>query len=185
MALRTFFDDDFREHAEDPAALKNGIEAERDAVALLREQFAAEASEENRARLGRHLQRLSEYLRLDGAYDEALGLKDEAIETWRVLGRNKAYFLSRLQRAIIVLDAGSVDEAVGTLEGLLEALDDETRIFYEDFVREAYARGLWHAGRRREACRQMERVLDMRAARGHSGHVEDTRARLERMRSGI
>src|SRR5690606_655295 len=115
-ALRTFFDDDFREHAEDPAALKNGIEGERDAVAHLREQYEAEASEENHARLGRHLQRLSEYLRLDGAHTEALALKDEAIEIWRVLGRNKAYFLSRLQRAIIVLDAGQVDEAVATFE---------------------------------------------------------------------
>ncbi|RAL20277.1 hypothetical protein DL240_18025 [Lujinxingia litoralis] len=144
-------------------------------VAALRQLYAKEPGPLNASHLGRALQQRSLALRLQERYDEARQNKDEAIAIWRELGRAKATFLCRLQRALIDHQQGAYARAAETLEALEAELDAGCAV-YTDQLAEARARCYHALGRRSDALAQIARALQVRQQRGNPRHIEATLA---------
>ncbi len=158
MRLQTRVDARFCEQPVDAQKLRRAIREQRDELRTLRERLRGEPSELERTRLGRTLNRLSRYLRLDDACQEAGELCREAIDIWEALGRERAAYLARLRLAAIEMRAGRLDEAHRRADRLVDEASDPPYGIYRDFALEL--RGRIHA-RRNEIDRALE---DLRAA---------------------
>jgi tetratricopeptide (TPR) repeat protein len=182
MRIATTTTKTMREAPAEPEALSEAIEAERRTIAHLRERLAGRHDEVDETNLGRSLQRISEYLRLAQAFDEAFAAKDEAIEIWRKYGRKKAILLASFQRAVILHYAEHHEQALEEMTRLIDSLDDETGM-YRDVFLEARARCLWEMGCSEDAHRDLAIVLDIRERRGKAQPIESTRELIARMSS--
>ena len=174
MRLATHFDDRLRERADSEEALRGAIAEQRRDLEAIRARLADAPGELERSRLGRTLNRLSEYLHLAGEYDEACELCEEAIATWRDLGRDRAMFLARLRRADIAMAAGDLEEALDETDALVDAAGDEPFAIYRDFALELRGRVRANLGEVDDAVADLERAYERRADEGRDRLADRT-----------
>ena len=182
MQVRTYVDQELRVRPDSESELEGAIEKERETVTSLRRDVDAEPSELNKSHLGRELNRLADHLFLADELEEATQLKEEALDIWRDLDRQKAAFLSRLNLAEFHFEAGHHGRAFDILEMLLDQSASGDTEVYRDFVREVYGRCAFRAGRIDEALEALEDALDIRRERGNDQQVEQTEHMLEIVR---
>lgn len=179
MHVKTHFDSDLRRRADDPDILRQALAKEPVTVEAMRRLVAEDPSELNLSHLGREASRLADHLLLAGKPDEALPLKEEAVEIWRRLGRRKAEFLARLRAAEIVFELGRREQALEALGELLGEAQAPPVDIYRDFVLEARGRLLARRGMPEEARRDLQKALELRRERGSQKQVEETEQLLE------
>ncbi len=172
MRIETRLDDNLRECPVDSARLRQAVQESSTELSHLRSQ--TDASTLSTTRLGRRLQRHGRYRRLQGRFDDALSLKDEACKIWSDCERRKAHFLCQLQKSVILFEARRIEAALDAAEMLETRLDDETAV-YRDMVAEALGKCHFGGGDRRRAVEYLEEALDIRLQRGNERHIERTR----------
>lgn len=181
-AIQTHIDENFIERPDEPDVLEAAVERQTKTLENLQRRYDESPTEALHADVGRALQRLSEWKRLQGDYQEALRLKDEAITVWAALGREKARTLTQLQKAETQHLAGDKDAAYTRFEFLIPRLkSNEELSVYLDFAYEWLARALMRDGRVSEALDAMSQCLLVREQRGNPEQLEHTRALVERM----
>lgn len=186
MAITTHIDETYIERADDPEALAAGIERQTKTLENLQRRFEEGPTDELRADVGRALGRLSEWKRLAGDYDEAIRLKDAAIEVWAALGREKARTLTQLQKAETQHLMGDTENAYKRFEFLLARLKaNEELSVYLDFAYEWMARALMRDGRVDDALDAMSKCLLLREQRGNAAQLAQTRELVERMAHAV
>lgn len=181
-AVKTKVGDDFIDHVVDAPDFETSIARQEKTVANLRKSFEANPTELLQADLGRAVQRLSEWYRWQGRYDESLPLKDEAIGIWAELKRERARTLVQLQKALTLHLAGDKESAYTRFELLFPRVTGREELQnYLDFAYEW--RGLCYArdGRIDEALSDLRCALSLRKERGNQGHVEETQSIVERL----
>ncbi len=181
--MRTELDERLRERwisADDGAA---DLEAAR--VELQRRQAEDDGSAVAASHVGRAHQRLSEACRFSGLLDDALTHKDAALEIWRASNKQRATFLVRLQRALVLAelgDARAADEMAELQDQMVG--DPDLEPYYTDFWLEYEAcRLLWEgdgAGAEQRLLEALRFRVDHRAARA----VEWTEEALRKLRGG-
>ena len=182
MRLPTHFDDRLRERADSEEALRQAIDEQRRDLEAIRARLADAPEQLERSRLGRTLNRLSEYLQLAGECGEACELCDEASAVWRDLGRDRAVFLARLRRADVAVAAGDLDDALDEADALVDAAGDEPFAIYRDFALELRGRVRANLGEVDAAIEDLERARERRADEGRDRLVERTERLLALIR---
>jgi tetratricopeptide (TPR) repeat protein len=182
MAVTKFVDENFIERAEDAEGLVASIARQELTLVNLRRRFEENPTDTLNADIGRAIQRLSEWKRLAGDYQEALALKDEAIAVWAALGREKARTLTQLQKAETQHLAGDPESAYKRFELLIPRLTSiEEFSLYLDFAYEWLARCQIRDGLVLEALDSMSQCLVIREERGNASQLAYTRELVERM----
>lgn len=185
MRLETYVDETFCEQPCCEQTLREAIRSQRDDLETLRETLREDPSELERTRLGRTLNRLSTYLRLDDDCDEAREYCEEAIDIWRDLGRDRATFLARLRRAAIDVRRGRFDEAERQVDDLVDEAADDPFTVYRDFALELRGRLHARAGRAEQATDDLDRALEFRRNDDRDRLVQQTRRLLELARRDL
>lgn len=181
MRLTTHYDDQLFERPDDPDQLREAIAAEREDLANLRAALQAESNELDRTRLGRTLNRLCDYLRLNDEPDAAREAGREALAIWKELERRKAAFLARLRLAKVERRAGAPADALDILADLIDSADDDELSIYRDFALEARALCHCGCGSTEDALADLDRALELRVERGSKRQIEATRRLIERV----
>ena len=180
MRLTTHIDVSFRERADDPERLAEARREKRADLEELRASLAETSDELEVTRLGRVLNRLSEYAKLAGDDEQALEYGREALEIWRDLDRDRAAFLARLRCVEIQFFLGERDEALGGLDALVERTQSERFEVYRDFALVLRGRCRCAAGELEDGRSDLEQSLEIRRDRGNDRLIEHTRSILER-----
>ena len=178
MQIKSHIADDLRRRPGSNKKLAVALDEERETVEKMRELAKDDPSELNLSHLGRELSRLADHLLLADQPVEALRLKQEAVDIWQRLGRDKAAYLAELGAAEMVFEAGRRDEALTELDRLVELSDEAMYQVYRDFALELRARCLAQVGRRAEAREELEAVLELRCERGNERQIEQTKRLL-------
>jgi tetratricopeptide (TPR) repeat protein len=182
MQIKSYIDDDLRRRPTSPKKLAVALEQEREAVDKMRRLAQDDPSELNSSHLGRELSRLADHLLLAERPDEALPLKEEAVDIWRELGRDKAVFLAELDATEMVFEMASDlvsdlarrEQAVEELDRLVEASELEALEVYRDFALEVRARCLARLGEIERARDDLDETLELRRSRGNARQIEQT-----------
>lgn len=179
-------DSDLRERFSDPEQGDALLEMAREE--LERRRAVAEESSDpvDIAHVGRWAQRLSEYCRFAGRLRESLRLKDEVLELWSRLGKRRAGFLTRLQRAVVLAELGesAAGEEFGALRDELQG-DPDLQPFYGAFLDEYDARRAFWEGRPDDAAALLERALVFRRENRAARIVERTEIALRIVRDSV
>ncbi len=179
MQIRSYIADDLRRKPTSTKKLAMALVQQRKTADKMRQLALEEPSELNVSHLGRELSRLADHLLLAEKPARALPLKEEAVDIWHELGRDKAGFLAELDAAEIVFELGRHDAALEELDRLVERSEDEPFGVYRDFALELRARCLARCGRADEALADLEAALELRRARGNERQIEETERLLE------
>jgi hypothetical protein len=178
--LDTNLDDVFVEGIDTVARLAQ----QRRNLADTRTRAAQEgATDTDLAHFGRAAQRLSETLRFLGAFEESLALKEEAIATWERLGRARASYLVRLQRALVKARLG--EDTTDLFDELREELTGNELLepYYLDFLAEFQGRSCFWCGAHDDAIRHLEEALEFRRAHRKQRIVDHTKGALRTVRT--
>ena len=170
--------------AADPDEVESALERHRITVERLRELAADSPGDESaQADLGRSLGRLAELAKLAEAWDEARTAREESVQIWRTLGRDKACVLGELQSALYLHLEGDEHAAharFDMLEGMMQLPDFAMyRDFYWEYRGTAFAR----EGAADRAINCFEKALQLRLERGNARQIEETEILLTRVRS--
>lgn len=185
MTIRIRLDDNLDDVPCDDSNVDDALQTQRAVLDDTRHRASAEdATATDLAHLGRAAQRLSETLRYIGEFEESLQLKGEAIEIWERLGRRRAGFLVRLQRALVQARLGH-DDAGAEFEALRRELTGNETLepYYFGFLAEYQGRTCFWEDRRQDAIGHLTEALEFRRAHRKQRIVEHTRAALERVRA--
>jgi len=183
-AIKTQIGDDFIDHVVDAPDFESSVARQEKTVANLRRALEANPTELLQADLGRALQRLSEWYRWQGRYEESLPLKDEAIGIWAELKRDRARTLVQLQKALTLHLAGDKESAYTRFELLFPRVTGREELQnYLDFAHEW--RGLCYArdGKFDEALSDLQEALRLRIERGNQSHIEETQVIVDRLKT--
>lgn len=179
MRITTHVDSSFRERPDDPERLEEARRDKKRDLASLRENLEEERDELNVTRLGRTLNRLSEYAKLAGDLEEALTYGREAADIWKELDRNRAAFLARLRCVECRFFRGDDRNALERLDDLVEQTEDEPFEIYRDFALEVRGRCRCADARTEAGSADLQRALEIRRERGNDRLVEQTRHVLD------
>jgi tetratricopeptide (TPR) repeat protein len=179
MRITTHVDSSFRERPDDPERLEEARRDKERDLASLRESLEEERDELNVTRLGRTLNRLSEYAKLAGDLDEGLDYGREAVDIWEELDRDRAAFLVRLRCVECRFFRGERREALDALDEMVERAEDEPFEIYRDFVLEVRGRCRCADARIEAGSTDLQNALEIRRERGNDRLIEQTRHVLD------
>jgi tetratricopeptide (TPR) repeat protein len=172
MNIRTYIDDELRIRPTSTKKLAMALPRERETLLRMREEAENDPSTLNISHLGRACARLSDHLWLDGQWEAAVELGEEALDIWQELERGKAAFLQRLKLAEYHVAMGEAD--LDALEDLVAESEDESLSVYRDFALEALARRAYRVGDYKRALGAIEAALELRRERGNTTQIEQT-----------